>query len=75
MARVPVAVSIKGRKSIMGMPSIPKVQELAVSLAAQLELVPKERALKAASLSIKAQESLAHPAKASDLTQVFLNQL
>jgi hypothetical protein len=75
MARVLVAVSIKGRKSIMGMPSIPKVQELAVSLAAQQELVPKEQAQKAVSLSIKAQESPAHPAKASDFTQIFLNQL
>jgi hypothetical protein len=59
----------------MAMPSIPKVQEPAVSLAAQQELVPKEQAQKAASLSIKAQESPAHPAKASDFTQVFLNQL
>jgi hypothetical protein len=75
MARVPVAVSIRGRKSIMAMPSIPKVQEPAVSLAAQLELVLKEQALRAASLSIKAQESPAHLAKASDFTQVFLNQL
>jgi hypothetical protein len=75
MARVPVAVSIKGRKSIMVMPSIPKVQEPAVSLVAQQVLVLKEQAQKAASLSIKAQESPAHPAKASDFTQVFLNQL
>jgi hypothetical protein len=75
MARVAVAVSIKGRKSIMAMPSIPKVQEPAVSLAAQQELVLKEQAQKAASLSIKAQESPAHPAKASDFTQIFLNQL
>ena len=75
MAREPVAVSIKGRKSIMAMPLIPKVQEPAVSLAAQPERALKERALKAASPSIKAQESPAHPAKASDFTQVFLNQL
>jgi hypothetical protein len=59
----------------MAMPSIPKVQEPAVSLAAQQELVLKEQAQKAASLSIKAQESPAHPAKASDFTQIFLNQL
>jgi hypothetical protein len=74
MAPITAAVNTKGKKCIMDMPLTRKVQA-AVSLVAHPELAPKELAPKDANPFIRDLESHVHLAKASDLAQVFLNQL
>ena len=74
MALITAAANIKGKKCTMAMPLTRKAQA-EENLGVQPALALKEPAPKDANPFIRAPESHAHLAKASDLVQVFLNQL